>query len=124
MEIKPWPEMWQELQTKLRKLPPCPEHHQYPCVRTLAQGVVNDIVDVSSKGVKVRSHRTEATDSIKKSIFERWWNHLVAEGSASLRPGDSNNPDAYRSRIVGAILAACLPDKIRVDDDNATIRLV
>jgi len=123
MQIELWSEVWQELQTGLMNLPRCPEHPQYPCVRTLAQGVVNDIVGVSSEEVKVKSHRTRATDSIEASRFKRWWNHLVAEGSASLRPGDSNNPDPYRSRIVGAILAACLPDKIKVEN-SATIKLV
>lgn len=124
MKIELWSEVWQELQTGLKNLPRCSEHPEYPYVETLTKKVVNDIVGVDSEEVKVRSHRTGATDSIKASKFEKWWNHLVAKGSASLCPGDSNNPDAYRSRIVGAILAACLPDKIRVENNATTIIMI
>jgi len=116
-------ELCQRLQDELRNLPRCEEHPDYPCVRTLVQGIVNDIISIGPEGVQVRSHDNGVIDPITANTFRRWYDHLCANGSASLVPGDPNNPDADRSRIVGAILAACFPDRIAVENNN-TIRLV
>lgn len=118
-----WSVVWQELRDNLVKQPPCPHHPEYPHVSTLAQRVINGIVEILESGISVRSHRTCRTDSIEVRCFEVWWNHLVANKSASLRPGHPNNPHPWRSRIVGAIIAKCLPDGIRVVNSN-TIELV
>lgn len=118
-----WPVVWQELQDNLAKQPRCPQHPDYPYVSTLVQQVTNDIVKVGTDGILVRSHRTSREDFIEVSRFEAWWNHLVTRGSASLYPGDQNNPHPWRSRLVGVIMAQCLPDKIRVIGSD-TIRLI
>ena len=109
-----WPAVWQELRDNLAHQPPCPEHPEYPCVRTLAQGLINDIINVGENGIIVRSHRTLREDYIEASRFQTWWNHLVSKGSARLAPGAPNNPHRWRSRIVGAIMGTCLPNRIRV----------
>jgi hypothetical protein len=86
---------------------------------------INDVIDVSREGITVRSHRTKRDDFIGVSIFETWWEHLIEKGSASLRPGHSNNPHRYRSRIVGAIMAAGLSGQIGQDKhDDSVVRLV
>jgi len=116
-------EAWRRLRRALRRRPRCPKHRKYPCVRTLAQGVVNDIISIRPEGVKVRSHRTERERLIRASTFKRWYNHLCEHGSASLRPGHRNNPAGDHSCLVGAIIVACFPDRIKVENKN-TIRLV
>jgi len=118
-----WLAVWQELRDNVAKQPPCPQHPEYPHVSTLSQRVINDIVEVGENGILVRSHRSNNEDFIEARRFKTWWNHLVTYGSASLDPGGSNNPHPWRSRIVGAIMAICLPDKIRVVD-SSTIELV
>ena len=117
-----WQDAWTELRSNLGKQNPCPKHSEYPCVRTLAQGVINDILSVNQNGFVVRSHRTDREDYIEEHRFRVWWEHLSTVGSASLVPGSDNNPHRWRSRIVGAILATCLPDRIRIIDHN-TIEL-
>lgn len=117
-----WPTIWKELRTNLLDRPPCPRHQKYPHVRSLAQGVINDIISVDEDGILVRSHRTSNDDYIEENRFRVWWDHLIANESASLYPGNQNNPHPWRSRIVGAILAEGLPDRIRVDNNN-TIEL-
>ena len=118
-----WPAVWLELRNNLARQPSCPHHHEYPHVRTLSQRVINDIVKVRQNGVVMRSHRTLREDLIEASRFEAWWNHLVANKSASLYPGHPSNPHPWRARIVGAIMATCLPERIRVVNSN-TIELV
>jgi len=122
-DVLNWQAVWQELRDNLAKQPPCPHHAEYPHVSTLSQRVGNDIVEVGGKGILVRSHRTHREDFIEMSRFESWWNHLVVRKSASLYPGHPNNPHPWRSRIVGAIMATCLPERIRVVNSN-TIQLV
>jgi hypothetical protein len=111
--MESWIEAWQELRRTIPGQPRCPEHPDYPCVHTLVQGVPNDIIDVSDAGILVRSHRTMNEDFIEAGRFERWWQHLIAHGSASIDVGDPHNPHRWRSRIVGAILAAGLPRHVR-----------
>jgi hypothetical protein len=119
-----WLEVWYELLRNLRNQPTCKVHPIFPCVKTLSQGIVNDIVEVSQTGIIVKSHRTGKEDSIKSNQFETWWLHLLEKGSASLKPGHENNPHADRSRLVGAILVSCLPVRIKKDkDDPSTILL-
>ena len=115
-----WSEVWQELQQVLKNQPRCPKHPQYPCVKTLSEKVVNDIIEVSDQGIKVRSHRTNTEDTLAASQFETWWHYLVSNKSASLKPESA--PHADRSRLVGAILVTCLPNRIRTSD-NSTITL-
>lgn len=100
-----WPKIWQELGDNLA---------QQSYVRTLSQRVINEIVRVNEDAITVRSEKTFNRRTIKARAFKVWWNHLVANGSASLSPGDPNNPDASDSRVVGAIMAACLPDRVKV----------
>jgi hypothetical protein len=123
--IPNWQTVWQELQDNLTNQPRCNEHSDYPCVKTLSVGVINDIVVISSSEIQVRSHRTRNLDTIKASKIEKWWKQLVAKGSASLKPGHPNNPDPYRSRIIGAILVTCLSDRILLADmEESLIQLI
>lgn len=109
-----WPAVWRELRERLAALPRCPQHPAYPHIRTLRQGVVNDVIEISELGILVRSHRTQREDRIEARRFELWWSHLILRGSASLRPDDLNNPHPWRSRIVGAIILTALPDRTRL----------
>lgn len=118
-----WPAVWVELRTNLESQPKCSIHPAYPHVKTLSQHVVNDIIQVEEEKILVRSHRTLREDSIEAQRFETWWNHLVTDGSASLVPGDPNNAHPWRSRVVGAILAVCLPNRI-LRDGQDLIRLI
>jgi hypothetical protein len=108
-----WSVIWQELCDNLTQQPRCLEHPSYPCFRTLAQGVINDIIKIDEHGLWVRSHRTLHEDYIEEKRLETWWTHLAAHKTASLSPGDPNNPHPWRSRLVGAILATGLPHRIR-----------
>jgi hypothetical protein len=118
LKVLNWPAVWQELRDNLAKQPPCPHHPEYPHVSTLSQQVINDIIKVSESGILVRSHRTFHEDFIEASRFEIWWKHLDANRSASLYSGRPNNPHPWRARIVGAIMATCLPDRVRVVNSN------
>lgn len=118
-----WSVVWQELRQNLAKQPPCPVHPKYPHVSTLAQGVINDVVEVREGGIIVQSHRTLRKRFIPARQFEVWWNHLLAKGPASLTSRSPNIPRTGHARVVGAIMAACLPDRIRVVDHN-TIELI
>ena len=113
-----WSVVWNELRNNLAKQPPCPDHPLYPHVKTLAQQVINDVIEIRENGIVLRSHRTYHNDFIEAKRFEIWWNHLVAFGSASLSPGNPNNPHCWRSRILGAVIATCLPEKIEVIKSN------
>src|SRR6185437_13194686 len=53
-----WKQVWGELCDELNGQPRCPEHPQFPCIRTLGQEVVNDILQLDEDSVRVRSHRT------------------------------------------------------------------
>jgi len=103
-----WQSIWNELRNNLNNLPKCPKHLEYPCVETLVVSIKNDILEIEDSGIRVRSYKFYKEDFIKAKIFKKWWNHLVKYGSASLNPISENNPDPYRSCIVGAILAKCL----------------
>jgi hypothetical protein len=96
-----WDAFWQELCNQLTMQPACPQHPAYPHVRTIRQGVINDLIDISERGILVRSHRTVREDLIEPRRFEIWWNHLVTYGSASLHPGDPHNPHPWRSSVTG-----------------------
>jgi hypothetical protein len=105
----PWEEVWQELQNNLKLQPPCDEHPEYRCIYTLKQDVPNDIMRVGDDGVLIRSHSTMQEDFIKVEVFRTWWEHLRNHRTASLVEGDPNNPERWRSRVVGAIWFRCLP---------------
>ncbi len=89
------------------------QHPDYPHVRTVVQGVINDLLEIDEGGILVRSHRTNREDYIEAGRFRTWWEHLTIHGSASLHPGDPNNPHRWRSRVVGAMLLAGLPNRLR-----------
>jgi hypothetical protein len=120
-----WPRVWSDLRASLAAQPHCKKHPTLPCVATLASKEINDILVIGDQGITVRSHRTGRSDAIPASVFRRWWRHLESGKPASLRPGALNNPDADRSRIVGAIYVTCLPHLVGQDptDDNV-IRVV
>ena len=113
-----WPAVWQELRDNLTRQPACPEHPEYCHVKTMSRGVINDVLEVSDDGIRVRSHRTGRVDFIQAFHFRTWWDHLAANGSASLYPGSGNTPPARRARIVSAIMVACLPNRIRKVNAN------
>ena len=58
---------------------------------------------------------TNHDDFIEEERFRTWWEHLRREGTACLTPDRAGNPHPWRSRIVGAILARCLSNRIRWD---------
>jgi hypothetical protein len=123
--MRQWIDIWHELRQNLAHQPRCPEHRDLPGVRTLIQGTMNDILDIQQDGITIRSHRTNRTDSIPAAQFAAWWEYLVANGMASIRPGAAHNPHADRSSVVGAILVRCLPTQVVQDtNDESTIRLV
>jgi hypothetical protein len=117
-----WEQVWSELSDALSDQPRCPDHPQFPCIQTLGQGAVNDILRVDQDGVRVRSHRTGNEDMIPVSSFQAWWAHLQQHGTAALDPNDPNCPRSDRAVLVGAILARCLPN--RVKQDGGQIRLL
>jgi hypothetical protein len=109
-----WELVWQELRSQLAAQPPCPQHPEHPHVSTVAQGVINDLLSIDEGGILVRSHRTQDEDFIEARRFAVWWNHLTTHGSASLHAGDPNNPHRWRSAVVGAMLLAGLPKRLRL----------
>lgn len=119
---KLWEKVWDELCDGLENQPFCPKHPEYQCVRTLVKHVINDIIRVGIDGVVVRSHEPDKgdikEDFIEAKRFRVWWDHLQRHGSASLIPGEANNPHPWRSRVVGAIFALCLPEWVRWDAAN------
>ncbi len=113
------PVIWAKFQENLRNEPKCIRHPNYANVKSIAQGVVNDILLIETTFITIRSHRTNNVDIMPEDRFRTWWDHLEGHGSASLIPGDKNNPHPWRSRIVGAILASALPEKIEVEGSNS-----
>jgi HTH-type transcriptional regulator, competence development regulator len=116
-----WPTIWSKFRNNLANEQKCPRHPEFPHVRSMVQGVINDVLSVDAGGIRVRSHRTNKIDPIPEKSFRNWWEHLVEHGSASLVPGGPNNPDPWRSRIVGAIMSAALPEEIEVESSNSII---
>lgn len=114
-----WPVIWAKFQDNLRNEPKCRRHPDYPHVKSMVQGVINDILQIETNSITIRSHRTNNVDLIPEDRFKTWWDHLQVHGSASLIPGDKNNPHPWRSRIVGAILASALANEIEVEDSNS-----
>jgi len=113
-----WTTVWSELRKNLLNQPTCPIHSNYPCVRTLAQGVINDVIHVGKDEIIVRSHRTMRRDSIGRRRFRTWWQYLEENGFVSLKSGAQDNPHPWRSRLVGAIMATCLPLRIKIVNNN------
>ena len=113
-----WNAVWLDLQARFASFPECKQHPDYPTVRTLAQGSVNDILEINEIGLVVRSHRTMNDDFIEVNRLRVWWDHLVEFGTASLKPGDANNPHPWRSRVVGALITRGLPTLVRVVNQN------
>lgn len=109
-----WLEVWRTLRKNLLNCPRCPKHPDYPQVKTLSQGVINDLIAVEENGIRIRSHRTSNEDYIEENRFKVWWDHLVKNGSASLSTEHKNNPHPWRSRVVGAIFVTGLPDRIQI----------
>jgi hypothetical protein len=107
-----WPAVWNELRRNVAALPPCPSHPQHPHVTTLRYGVINDVLQMSREGITLRSHRTSAERFVSAGVFEAWWRRLQECGRVSL----GSPPRTDNSRVVGAILAAALPDRVRVVD--------
>ncbi len=113
-------EAWRILTESLLQQPRCPQHPEYTFVPTLGQGVKNDVIQVTSDLIVVRSHRTMREDTIPASRIRTWWEHLENFGTAALAPEDA--PDRWRSRIVGAILFHCLPDHLELDESTMTLQ--
>ena len=44
-----WPEVWQRLCASISQQPRCPQHPEYPCVRTLSQGIINDYLKLATR---------------------------------------------------------------------------
>lgn len=107
-----WSEVWADLTANLRSQPRCPQHQECVHVRTLSKRVINDVLEIGHDGIMVRSHETNRADFIAAAQFERWWKYLVLHKRASLNPDRRNNPDPDRSRLVGAIIATCLPNRV------------
>jgi hypothetical protein len=118
-----WESIWLELRAQLEAQPRCEKHPEYPHVRTMIQKVVNDIKRVGHDGVVVRSHRTKEDDFIEADRFKLWWEHPQRIGSASLKPGDGNKPQPWRSKIVGAICVRCLPVRLTWVESLDELRL-
>jgi hypothetical protein len=91
-----------------------PRLPRHSLARPARQGVINDLMTIDAGGILVRSHRPGREDFIDAARFEIWWEHLVARGSASLYPGDENNPHRWLSSVVGAILLAGPPNRLRL----------
>jgi hypothetical protein len=117
--METWDQIWEEIRTAAIGLPRCPNHPEFPCVRTLRRPVINDITHVDLAGIWVKSHISNKNDKISVAAFRRWWSYLQQNNSASLNPGDENNPRSMRSVLVGAILVACLPDRIAFDGSDS-----
>jgi hypothetical protein len=96
---------------------------KYPQVTSFTWATSSHSVPASDHPVIERSHKTLNNDRIETARFKIWWDYLVAHGSASLNPGGSNNPHPWRARIVGAIMATCLPGIVR-KAGSGTIELV
>ena len=116
-----WFTVWTKFLSNLANERKCPQHPKFPHVRSMVQGVINDVLEIGNAGIRVRSHRTNNADFIPQERFRTWWEHLVQHGSASLVPGGVNNPHPWRSRIVGAIMATALPEEIEVENSNAIL---
>jgi hypothetical protein len=117
-----WQQVWAELRQALAGQPPCAEHG-VPCVCTLAQEVVNDIILIEEARVRVRSHRTGNEDDLPVATFRTWWNHLQLHGAANINPNHPNTPFTDRAVLVGAIYARCLPNWVEAVGTNQ-IRLI
>lgn len=107
-----WSVIWLELRRNLDTLPRCASHPHCPHVSTLSHGVINDIVEENESGITVRSHRTLVNRRVPAGVFEAWWNALVTCGRVSV----ASPPRTEHSRVVAAILATALPDRIRFVD--------
>ncbi len=78
---------------------------QRSTISTLSQGVEDDILEVSSQAIAVRSHRTENRREIPKEDFRRAWEIIQEYGqfAPSLHKGLGGL--VGRSSIVTAIMA-------------------
>ena len=112
-----WSVVWGELRRNVAALPPCPLHPQHPHVPTLTYGVINDVVRMSRDGITLRSHRTSSERFVSASVFETWWGRLQECGRVSL----ASPPRTDNSRVVAAILAAALPDRVGVVDGSLVL---
>jgi hypothetical protein len=117
-------EWWEELQQALRNQPSRHGENGPPSVYTLGRQVPNDIIGITPAGIVVRSDRTDNPDPIGVEVFQAWWEHLQVHGRASVVPENPNCPHPYRSRVVGAIWAQCLPQRIEWDEAHNEIRLI
>jgi uncharacterized protein YjbI with pentapeptide repeats len=104
-----WQHLWQDMQTNLQHLPRCSDHAEYPRVYTLGLRTVNDLIQVNSRGVTVRSHRTGRDRFISACVLESWWNRLTADGVVLLR----TPPTTRNAAVIAAILTNGLPDRVQ-----------
>ena len=116
-----WNATWELLRSNLWTLPPCPEHPNHPHVRTLSQGVINDIINVTEHEIIVHSHRSENEDQIPAAHFKAWWNHLSTGKPATTDTSDPNCPEPYRSSVTAAIFVQALPGKIEQIDQRTIV---
>ena len=123
-----WQSIWEELKTNLDHLPKCPLHSNYPCISTLVKRSLNDIIEVSSHHIIVRSHKPKngilKNSTLSEGVFRTWWEHLHTFGSATFKTGNKNNPVSYRSSVVAAIFVKGLPQKIRQVNNSDLIELI
>ena len=103
-----WAAVWDELRRNVAALAPCPSHPQHPHVTTLTYGVINDVLRISREGITLRSHRTLSERFVPARVFETWWQRLQECGRVSL----ASPPRTENSRVVAAIIAAALPDRV------------
>ena len=116
-KVPSWPAVWGELRRNVAALAPCPSHPQYPHVTTLTYGVINDVFRISREGIALRSHRTFTERFVPARVFETWWRRLQECGRVYL----ASPPRTDNSRVVAAILASALPDRVGVVDGSLVL---
>lgn len=108
-----WEQIWSELQIGLR---------ERRLVETLGLGKkreINEIVEISKDGVKVRSRATDNLNSIPRSSFHRVWRKLETGEEKTME-----SLVGQRSSIVIAIFVHCLPKRVELTRQKPiTLRL-
>lgn len=82
-------------------------------VKTLGNGVVNEVVSATQEGILLRSRssRSGKKRAIPRARFKRFWDQLVVEGSSPFRTGDNGS-------VVGAIFVRALPEVVNQTGPN------
>ena len=107
-----WDTVWKELRENLQNEEECEHHPGCPMVESLFIKTPNDIIRITEDEIVVRSHSAMREDTITKRQFKRWWDYLNENGGASINSSSIRYPGGSRSKLIGAILAKCLPDYI------------